>query len=558
MSISGLHITMVSGLVFALAHACWRRRPGLTLRLPARKAAVVFGLAAALLYTLLSGYAVPAQRTLYMLAVVAAALWAGISLPISSVLAGALLLVLLVDPWAVLSPGFWLSFGAVAIILFVSSNRAGKAHWLVSWAKVQWAVTLALVPLLLAMFQQVSLVSPVANAFAIPLISLGVVPLTLAGLALPFDLGLQIAHRLMAGCMLALEFLSALPDAVWQQHAPPPWAIACALAGAVWLLLPRGTPARSLGAIAMLPLFAVTPTLPAQGDMRVTVLDVGQGLSVVVQTRDHALLFDTGPPFGPGADSGNRIVVPYLRASGVRRLDGMIVSHDDNDHSGGAVSVLQAMPVDWLMSSLTDFDPLPLQIDEAVTCYRGQNWEWDGVKFEILHPTRASYGDPRIKDNNRSCVLKVTAAAGSILLPADIERYAEEILLAQARPDIRSDILVSPHQGSRTSSTADFIAAVGARAVVIPAGYRNRFGHPHAEVVDRYRHAGIDIYRTDLDGAVIVNFTAQAGIRMEGYRDRFRRYWYDVPAVPRKSRESEVESLSEAPVSSPKNALQVQ
>ena len=332
MSISGLHITMVSGLIFALAYGLWRRSARLVLRLPARKAAVLAGLGAALIYTLLAGFEVPAQRTLYMLAVMAVALWLNRLSSASAVLSLALLVVLLIDPWAVLAAGFWLSFGAVAVILYVSVGRIGTPHWLATWARVQWAVTLALMPALLAMFQQVSIVSPVANALAIPLVSLAVVPLTLAGMLLPFDLVLQLAHGLMAGCFVALEWMSNLPAAVWQQHAPPGWTVAVAVAGAVILLLPRGFPLRWAGLAGFLPLFLAVPPPLAEGDMQLTVLDVGHGLAVVARTRDHALLFDTGPAFGPHADSGNRTIVPYLRAVGVKALDVMIVSHDDIDH----------------------------------------------------------------------------------------------------------------------------------------------------------------------------------------------------------------------------------
>ena len=251
---------------------------------------------------------------------------------------------LLLDPWAVSSPGFWLSFGAVGAIFLVTTNRIAQVGWLEGWLRTQAAVTIALMPLLLGLFQQVSLISPVANAFAIPVISLVVVPLALVGALMPFDFVLLLAHGVMAVTMWLLEGFSALPDAVWEQHAPPPWTVAAGVLGAWWLLLPRGVPARWLGAVACLPLLFVLPPRLQHGELRVAVLDVGQGLAVVFQTERHALLYDAGPAFGATTDSGNRIIVPYLRAAGVRRLDGLIVSHDDTDHSGGAASVLQALP----------------------------------------------------------------------------------------------------------------------------------------------------------------------------------------------------------------------
>jgi competence protein ComEC len=523
MSISGLHVTMLSGLAFALMNFLWRRSARLTLALPAVKAAAVAGLLTAVAYALLAGFAVPAQRTVFMLAVVAIALWTGRATAAGPVLATALLVVLIIDPWAVLAPGFWLSFGAVAIIMLVSVNRLRQPHWLVTWARVQWAVTLALVPALLAMFQQVSLVSPIANALAIPLISLVVVPLALAGLVIPIDAILQLSHWIMALCAEVLQWLSALPDAAWEQHAPPAWTVIVAMAGAVWLLLPRGFPARWIGAFAFLPMLLITPAPPAEGVLRLTVLDVGQGLAVVAQTKHHALLFDAGPAFGPSADSGNRVIVPYLRASGIKRLDRMIISHDDLDHSGGAMSVLQALPVAEVLSSLPDLDPLVLLAPDEQRCRAGQQWTWDGVRFDMLAPEAA---EDVAKPNDRSCVLKITTAGGSVLIPADIERRGERALLATVPEMLRSDVLIAPHHGSKTSSTAEFVQAVAPSAVIFAMGYRNRFGHPHADVVERYRQLGSALYRTDDGGAI--GFEMQQGkpLLLSRYRDRYLRYWH--------------------------------
>ena len=345
MSISGLHITMVAGLAFAAALWGWRRLGTVALRFPAQKAAALAGLVAALGYALLAGFGVPAQRTVYMLGCVALALLGGRAGSPSTVLALAAVLVLALDPWAILAPGFWLSFGAVALIMYVSLGRLSRPGWLTNWARVQWAVTLGLTPIVIALFQQVSLVSPLANAIAIPVVSLGVVPLTLVGLTLPVDAVLALAAELMALCNLLLQQLSALPEAVWQQHAPPWWSLPVAAGGVVWMLAPRGFPARWVGAAALLPLVLVPRERPAAGEAWVDVLDVGQGLAAVVRTTNPVLLSDAGPAFSRDADSGSRIVVPHLRASGVARLDGLIVTHDDRGGSGcldripGAISV---------------------------------------------------------------------------------------------------------------------------------------------------------------------------------------------------------------------------
>ncbi len=523
MSISGLHVTMLSGLAFALMNVAWRRSARLTLALPAVKAAAIAGLLTALGYALLAGFAVPAQRTVFMLAVVAIALWTGRATAAGPVLATALLVVLVIDPWAVLAPGFWLSFGAVAIIMLVSVNRLRQPHWLVTWGRVQWAVTLALVPALLAMFQQVSLVSPIANALAIPLISLVVVPLALTGLVIPVDAILHLAHWIMALCTDALQWLSALPDAAWEQHAPPAWTVVVAMIGAVWLLLPRGFPARWIGAFAFLPMLLIVPAPPEEGVLRLTVLDVGQGLAVVAQTKNHALLFDTGPAFGPSADSGNRIIVPYLRATGIKRLDRMIISHDNLDHSGGALSVMQAVPVAEVLSSLPDLDPLVLLSPLEQRCRAGHQWIWDGVRFDMLYPDTA---DDTAKPNDRSCVIKITTAGGSVLIPADIERRGERALLARSAEMLKADVLVAPHHGSKTSSSVEFVQAVAPRAVIFPVGYRNRFGHPHADVVARYQQLGSAGYRTDNGGAISVELQQGKPLVISRYRDRYVRYWH--------------------------------
>ena len=538
MSISGLHVTMVASLFALLVHWLWRRSSALMLALPARKASALAMFFAAFGYCLIAGFAVPAQRTVYMVGVVALALWANRISSVSRVLCFALLVVLLLDPWAVLAPGFWLSFGAVAVILYVVTGRLrarqeltpgrGLAlrHSLVQWGRVQWAITLALAPLLLVWFQQMSLVSPLANAVAIPLVSLVVTPLALAGSVLPLDFILELAHAAMAVQMWLLEWCAGLPLAVWQQHAPAAWTVALALVGTAWLLLPRGVPARWLGLVLLLPMFAVEPPAPAPGGTWITVLDVGQGLAVLVQTERHALLYDTGPAYGPGADSGTRVILPYLRASGITGLDAMVLTHDDNDHAGGAVAVLSGLPVGVLYSSLTASHPALLVAPAyRLPCAAGQGWDWDGVRFDMLHPTAGSYAVDRLKSNDRSCVLKISAARGTALLTGDIEARSEEELLERAPGELRADVLVVPHHGSRTSSTDEFIAAVQPRWAVFPVGYRNRLGHPKQAVVARYRASGAHMLRTDSAGAVLVRLEGE-GISVQPYRGLRRRYWY--------------------------------
>jgi competence protein ComEC len=528
MSISGLHITMLAGLGFALTYWLWRHSMRLSLLLPARKAAALVSFLIALDYALLSGFAVPAQRTVYMVGAVALALWLNRNFSLAQILSFALLGVLIPDPWAVLSPGFWLSFGAVSLILYVTAYRLDKSHWLMEYGKVQWAMTIGLIPLLLGLFQQVSLVSPIANAFAIPLVSLAVVPLALLGAVLPWDAPLWLAHSVMGWTMALLEWLNKLPQAVWTQHAPPAWSIAAGMLGVLVILLPRGFPARWLGFLLLLPMFLNTPEPPVQGAVFMTIYDVGQGLAVSVQTQHHALLYDTGPDFSDGADSGNRILIPSLRAMGIDKLDGLILTHDDTDHTGGTASVMQAIPIAWFLSSLPEGHPLLQQAANKQRCIDGQSWQWDGVNFEILHPDTGSYTMTKIRDNNRGCVLRISIGKRHILLTADIEKESEQQLLEEHADKLPATLLVVPHHGSKTSSTDKFIAAVRPGYAVFTVGYLNRFGHPKQEVVQRYVQGGAELLRSDEDGAILVEMNAH-GLLVERYRKTHRRYWTHSP-----------------------------
>lgn len=526
MSISGLHVTMVASLAFGLVYAGWRRVERWALRLPARKAAAFAGVMAAFAYALIAGYAVPTQRTVYMLAVIAVALWSGRVISMSRVLCWALLVVVLLDPWAVLAPGFWLSFGAVGLLVYAGSGRLGRPRWWREAVQTQWVVTLGLTPLLLALFQQTSVIAPLANAFAIPIVSLVVTPLALLGAIVPVDVILLAAHAVMAWCMVLLEWCANSPSAVWQQHAPPAWTVLLAMSGVLWLLLPRGFPMRWVGTFALLPMFLVLPAVPAQGELRATVLDVGQGLAVVLQTAHHALLYDTGARYSEESDSGTRVILPYLRGAGIGRLDGLVLSHDDNDHTGGAQSVMQGVPFDWLASPLAEGHPLLEGVTEAIRCEDGQAWTWDGVRFDVLHPTDQSYAVADLKDNDRGCVLKVATSHGSLLLPADIERGAEAELVDRYGGALAADVLVAPHHGSKTSSTDAFVAQVHPQFTVFTVGYRNRFGHPKQAILERYTQQGSRLLRSDRHGAVLFEF-ASGHVVARTWRQARPRYWHD-------------------------------
>ena len=557
MSISGLHITMLAGLAFALVSFVWRRIPNLVLRMPTRQAATFAGLGIAFLYALLAGMSVPTQRTLFMLATFALSLFLGRNLAISRALAIAVIVVVLIDPWAVIAPGFWLSFGAVALIAYVSVGRLKTQHWFGEAVNTQWAITIGLFPILIGMFGQISLISPVANAFAIPVISLIVVPLGILGSLLPVDFILLISHKVLEISMIGLNWLASLPLAVWQQAAPPVWALILAIIGVLWLLLPRGFPQRWLGLILLVPLFLKNTPQLQDGEMQASVLDVGQGLSAVIKTARHTFLYDAGSRYSAQNDAGSRIVIPYLRGEGIKKLDGFMISHNDADHSGGATSVLNQIPVSWLSTSF-DADELASDFKvvkpayKIIKCIASQRWQWDGVNFEVLYPSLASYQDKRLSDNNRSCVVKVTSKHGSFLLTGDIEKQAEKSLLetyqtthlleepnvksSDGEPSkqhvLKSDVLTVPHHGSKTSSTLAFIQAVDAKHAVFSVGYLNRFKHPKQSIENLHQNnrslqEKSQNFRSDYHGAVIFQFTRMNPIKAQSWRQTHRKYWHD-------------------------------
>ena len=527
---------MVASLLYWLVFRLWARVPQLALRLPAQRAAALAGALAALAYALIAGFSVPTQRTFFMLTAIAVALWFARGISGSRILAWALLAVVLFDPWAVLSPGFWLSFGAVAMIFYVTSHRTGIPSAWSGAVRTQMAVTLGLLPMTWVLFQEVSIISPVANAFAIPVVSLVVVPITLLGALVGQVLGAdwipQLAHAVMQLCYVALAWLADLPNAVWQSHAPPLWAAALALCGAIWLLAPRGAPLRATGAVLTMPMFLVLPAGPKEGELWVHLLDVGQGLATVVRTAHHTLVYDTGPKWNPDADSGNRIVIPFLRGEGIRDLDALIVTHADDDHSGGARSVIDARKPSWVMTSMDAQSEILRGAADIRQCKAGDRWRWDGVDFSILHPASEAYGNTNTKTNNLGCTLKITAPGGSILMTADIEKISEMQLLARFKDDgaiLKSDVLVVPHHGSRTSSVEPFIDAVAPKIALVPVGYRSRFRHPNAAVMERYAARRIAVYRTDYLGAITVKFAAGSKPSLSGFRVEQRRYWLDPP-----------------------------
>nr|WP_277623989.1 DNA internalization-related competence protein ComEC/Rec2 [Undibacterium sp. TS12] len=540
-SISGLHITMIAGLLAGLVFYLWRNSffmgTSLPLRLPAQKAAAVAGALMAFVYVALAGFGLPAQRTMIMLTVVAIAVCTGRTSGLFSVLSLALAVVVLFDPWAVMSPGFWLSFSAVAIIVFASGGqftprqdeklKARMLDGLRSASLTQYAVTIGLIPLTMLLFGQISLISPVANAIAIPLFSFVVTPLALLGSIAPAPLSiylLKLAHLFVELLAQAMAYFSGLPMAVWNAPLPGFALFLLAMLGMLWLLAPKAWPMRWLGLICCLPLVFQRPQHPDDGDLQITALDVGQGMALLLETRHHRLLYDTGPGLGFESDSGSRVILPYLHARGINELDTMVVSHNDNDHSGGAVTILKHLPVDTVSSSLNLASPIVLAAKKHRRCEAGQQWVWDGVSFEMLQPVSVSYESTKWKPNARSCVLKVSTRRFSVLLAGDIEAIQEDELVNSIPQKLKADILLAPHHGSGTSSTTAFLKTVQPSIAIFQVGYLNRYHHPKPEVFQRYADFGIKRLRTDETGAIGIQFGAS--LTTSAFRQENARYWF--------------------------------
>lgn len=526
MAISGLHIGLIAGLVYFSVRKLWLLAGCLKISPP--NVASIGALAAALAYSALAGFSVPTQRALIMLTVVILArLWRRNIGP-ANTLSVALLAVLLAQPLALLSVGSWLSFLAVAVIVYTMAGRlASERRWLAA-IKIHWRTALALSPLLLFFFQQVSLIAPVANLVAVPVISLVVVPMALAALVL-LAWAPALAKHLLALCDWILQGLTAflaelaaLPGAYLNHAQPSLLAVILAGFGLALLLAPRGIPGRWLGCVMVLPLLLVRTDRPGLGEAAVTLLDVGQGLATVVQTAHHVLVYDTGARYDSGFDMGTTVVLPFLRRQGIAQIDILIISHGDNDHSGGAAALLRSLPVARMITSV----PKRFQRYEPDDCTSGRSWSWDGVRFTLLMAPEREFG----AGNNHSCVLQMATEFGSVLLTGDIEARAESWLVRHAGGRLRSDVMLAPHHGSNTSSSAAFLATVKPERVLISAGYRNRFGFPRREVLQRYAARHIDWSNTADRGAISV-YLRPGGAEVVSQRLVRGKFWNLKPGI---------------------------
>ncbi|WP_426689720.1 DNA internalization-related competence protein ComEC/Rec2 [Rhodanobacter ginsengiterrae] len=522
-AISGFHVGVaaVFGVWLALLlYALW---PGLGLHLPRPQAQAAAALLVAAIYSALAGFGLPTVRTLLMIAVVALARCSRRGSSGAQSLALAMIAILLVDPLAVLAAGFWLSFiGVSFLMLCLQSRGRGLRAFLHELTAGQLVMTVALLPLTLWFFGQASLVGALSNLIAVPLVSFVIVPCALCGmlmlglcppLATPV---LWLAARIAHAQWWLLEQLASWPGAHWYLPAVQPHALLLAVLGALWLFMPRGVPLRWLGLLLFLPLLRPPLSSPPDGAFQMWVLDVGQGLSVLLRTRDHVLVYDAGARYPSGFDLGEAAVLPSLHALGVSRLDVLMISHGDNDHAGGAQAVAAAFPLAVRYAG----EPARMQLPMR-QCVAGQSWWWNAVRFRVLNPAPGQ-GD---RDNDSSCVLLVEGRGGRALLTGDISSTVEP-QVAAALGAGTPPILLVPHHGSKTSSSPAFIARVQPRLAIVSAGWRNRFGHPKPDVLARYAAAGVAVFNTAEQGAIALDFPVDGPPRREpGWRLRQPRYW---------------------------------
>lgn len=518
--ISGSHIALVAGLMYWLTLKLVTRLP--IFRYSPPQMAALASLLTAMVYASLAGFVVPTKRAVIMLGIVMIASFYQRQISHLHSLALAIMGILLLNPLALLSIGFWLSFLAVVLIMYrVDGRLKPKPTWQAG-VDIQLSVSLGLSPLIVLFFQQVSLISPLVNFVAVPIVELLLVPFALMLIPLIFiapflaDTLFSALDWLLHYFMQGLTLSSSLLFATLNHPQPSPIAFALSCLGLLWLFAPRGIPHRALGLILNLPLiFPIAPRLNA-GEAQMTLLDVGQGLSVSVQTQHHTLLYDTGAKFLGGGDMGKSVILPFLNHQHIKKLDMLMISHGDNDHIGGAESILNTLPVEQIMTSV----PEKFEQGRAIDCTAPQSWTWDEVSFSLLSPA-VKFDD----ENNNSCVLKMQTSAGSVLLTGDIEAKAEQWLANNAIAQLPSTVLIAPHHGSKTSSTQAFLEAIAPQIILIPNGYRNQFKHPSKEVITRYQDLHIPYLTSANNGAITVLFKNNT-LDIKSLRATDAKYWH--------------------------------
>ena len=534
LAISGLHVGIVSGFVYFLLVWCWKRSERLCLRVPAQRIAAIGAILAAIFYAMLAGFSIPTQRAMIMATVVFLSIYMMQSFRPWNILSLALICVLLVDPFSVLSPGFWLSFLAVALILFSIKNHSAvrKKRW-TSVIRIQFILALGLLPITLLFFQQASLISPVANLFAVPWISILVVPVVLIGsvfLLINKSVGallLQVSDFLLEVFWSVLNFIHSVSFASWQ-HAIPTWAIVPAGFGVLLLLAPKGWPGKALSIALLSPLLLAKSVQIPEKDLSVFVLDVGQGTAVVLQSGPKVLVYDTGPKFSSDFNAGEAVVATFLRERGIKEIDTLVISHGDKDHAGGLEGLLNHFHAKQMIVNQTT----GYTHENITACRAGMRWSWQFVEFEVLSPakTLAAENIGKLSKNNSSCVLRAQHASGSLLLSGDIERKAEKMLTKKYHDSLDVDVLIAPHHGSKSSSTKAFIQATSPEFVVFTTGYRNPYGFPDEKVVSRYKEFGSHLVNSATQGMISFEFSNKNGLQLlPGYRELRQRFWHTQP-----------------------------
>jgi competence protein ComEC len=537
LAIAGLHIGFMAGLVFILARKFWCYMPDKWLKIPAPLVGAIAASITALGYAYLAGFSISTQRACIMVVMAMLAIILRRMLLPADIFAYALILMLLLDPFSVLSLSFWLSFTAVAILLyaFVGNKTISKFD---KWIKSGLVITIGMMPLLLAGFSSMPLISPLANFIAIPWVSWLVLPASLFG-ALVHPFWQQAGVQLWSFAELALQWLwpilktlHQLPSSQWQPIIVSPWYLGLAFIGSLWLLAPRGFPGRIFGLCGFFPLlFPLLKTIPV-GTANFTILDVGQGLAIVLETSKHLLVYDTGPRSNMDFDAGEQVVWPFLRANNIRHIDTVIVSHADIDHSGGMNSLMDHFLPQQILTPKPELllEKLPAQkisIKSALQikqCLAGQHWQWDGVEFTMLHPQEPIPWNR----NEQSCVLHIQTKNGSILLTGDIGSNSEQQLITKFRRYLPSDIIVVPHHGSKYSSTFALIESVKAKYAVASVGYLNQYRHPHHSIVVRYLQRGTKFLDTAKCGAIFFSLENNSKqFQPSCYRIEHRRVWRD-------------------------------
>lgn len=523
MAISGLHVGLLAGLGLGGVTWCWRRIPALCAQLPARLAGGVAGAVAAAAYAALAGMSLPTQRALIMLLIFASALLARRGNDRLHALAIALVAVLVWHPPSVIAAGLWLSFGAVAAILAALTFDRAASGWRLA-IRIQLAISLLLVPLLAAFGLPISRVAPLVNLLLVPLFGLIVVPLGLLGSLLAVSaprIGDWLLGQLgtlidwMAG---GLAWVGALPGSTTELSGLGVVDLLALLLALGLLMAPPGFPLRWMGIpLFATALFARAPQL-SSGDFEIHLLDVGQGLSAVIQTRQHTLVFDTGPEFRSGFSAAAAVVAPFLAQRGIHRIDRLVVSHGDKDHAGGLRPLARRIDVAQVQAGEPDRIELRSQ-----RCIAGDSWQWDGVAFEYLHPPVQH----RYAGNDASCVLRVSNAAGVVLLTGDIEQRIEQMLAESTPEKLRSHAVLAPHHGSRSSSSAEFVRATKPDYVLYAAGWANRYGFPAVEIDLRWRAAGVIPLSTARRGTIHLHYRGDGVVSgPHAFRDTARRFWW--------------------------------